>query len=607
MSVFISEYIEGSSNNKAVELYNPTGAAIDLGAGNYTLEFFSNGNNVASTTINLTGTIAAGGTYIIADDNAVLAVTSVANLTPGNSFFNGNDAVVVKSNSAVVDVLGQVGFDPGVAWTGGGVSTHNQTLRRKSVVVSGDTNPNDAFDPSLEWDEFPQDTFGGLGSHSIDQADLAIAPTDAIKPEGDVGNIAFTFSVTRSGNTTAPVSVAYVVSGAAVDGTDFGGVLPTGIVNFVSGDTSEVITVNVLGDAVFESDEAFIVTLSGGSVGTNITGAIATGTIQNDDVSPSPVPTPTPAPTPLPPPSPAPVSNPVLGTITSDGAVVSITGPLQLSAIANTLIQDTLTLSNIGSAPLQLQGLTPQFTGTLPNGIAATDVLLLEPSTGTVAPGGSLTVRVTLRDDLLPADYSGTLAIATNDPANPSVTVPFTGIVTLPKATDVAPIYGAQLPSNTPIWTAGDDTIVGAETDGDGRQWLNGSLGDDLIFGNLERDVLTGGPGNDSLFGGRGDDFLRGAEGDDVLAGDRGKDTLQGNGGADQFVLASGFGSDVILDFEDGRDRLVLAGPLTFESLTLQTQGNSTQILGGTEVLATVIGVDSSLLASDDFGAFPTV
>ena len=145
---------------------------------------------------------------------------------------------------------------------------------------------------------------------------------------------------------------------------------------------------------------------------------------------------------------------------------------------------------------------------------------------------------------------------------------------------------------------------VGANIDGDGRQWLNGSSGDDLIFGNLDRDVLTGGPGNDSLFGGRGDDFLRGADGDDLLAGDHGDDTLQGNGGADGFVLAEGFGSDVILDFEDGRDHLVLAAPLTFESLTLQSQGNSTQILAGGEILATVIGVDNSLLTSADFSSF---
>ena len=58
--LIISEYIEGSSNNKAIEIFNGTGAAIDLAAGGYRLQFFSNGSTTASVTINLNGTVAAG-------------------------------------------------------------------------------------------------------------------------------------------------------------------------------------------------------------------------------------------------------------------------------------------------------------------------------------------------------------------------------------------------------------------------------------------------------------------------------------------------------------------------------------------------------------------
>ena len=119
--------------------------------------------------------------------------------------------------------------------------------------------------------------------------------------------------------------------------------------------------------------------------------------------------------------------------------------------------------------------------------------------------------------------------------------------------------------------------------------------------------MLTGGPGNDRLFGGRGDDFLRGSDGDDLLAGDRGNDVLQGNSGADSFLLVEGFGSDTVLDFEDGRDRFLLAGPLTFADLTFQTQGNSTEIRTGPELLATVVGVDSTLLTSSDFGVLASL
>jgi predicted extracellular nuclease/Ca2+-binding RTX toxin-like protein len=56
-------------------------------------------------------------------------------------------------------LIGQIGFDPGTEWGSGLISTQNNTLRRKSSIVTGDTNPFDTFDPSLEWEGFAQDTF----------------------------------------------------------------------------------------------------------------------------------------------------------------------------------------------------------------------------------------------------------------------------------------------------------------------------------------------------------------------------------------------------------------------------------------------------------------
>jgi predicted extracellular nuclease len=61
--VLISEYIEGSSNNKAIELYNPSSTAIDLS--NYVLSFYFNGNTAATTNIALNGNIAANSTFVI--------------------------------------------------------------------------------------------------------------------------------------------------------------------------------------------------------------------------------------------------------------------------------------------------------------------------------------------------------------------------------------------------------------------------------------------------------------------------------------------------------------------------------------------------------------
>ncbi|HEY9837235.1 MAG TPA: DUF4347 domain-containing protein, partial [Vampirovibrionales bacterium] len=161
--LFISEYVEGSSNNKALEFYNGTGSAIDLAAGGYSVEMYFNGNTTATTTITLNGTVAHGSTFVLADSDANFA--AIANQTNGSPWYNGNDAIVLRKNGIVIDSIGQIGVNPpGAQWTGGGVSTLNRTLRRKITITTGDTNPNNTFDPSLEWIGFPQDTFSGLGS-----------------------------------------------------------------------------------------------------------------------------------------------------------------------------------------------------------------------------------------------------------------------------------------------------------------------------------------------------------------------------------------------------------------------------------------------------------
>ncbi len=163
MSILISEYVEGSSNNKAIELYNNSGSSIDLEASNYTLEFYFNGSTSAGTTIALTGTIPDGEVFVIADNDAAPEILNQTDLTSTSSFFNGDDAIVLRENGTIVDSLGQIGNDPGSEWGSGDISTQNNTLRRNIDITKGDTNPDDSFDPNLEWSGFPQDTFDSLG------------------------------------------------------------------------------------------------------------------------------------------------------------------------------------------------------------------------------------------------------------------------------------------------------------------------------------------------------------------------------------------------------------------------------------------------------------
>ncbi len=164
--LFFSEYVEGSSNNKALEIFNDTGATINLATSGYSVQMFFNGSPTAGLTVNLTGTVADGDVYVLAQSAASAPILAVADQTNGSGWFNGDDAVVLRKGTTVIDSIGQVGFDPGTEWGTGVTSTADNTLRRKVSVVAGDPDASNAFDPAVEWDGFAVDTFDGLGSHT---------------------------------------------------------------------------------------------------------------------------------------------------------------------------------------------------------------------------------------------------------------------------------------------------------------------------------------------------------------------------------------------------------------------------------------------------------
>ena len=189
--LFFSEYVEGSSQNKAIEVYNPTSSTIDLS--NYKIERYSNGttNSSAGGITTLTGMLASGDAFVLTNgetdiaaqfgfcDPALIALGDMAE--PNGSYptpmhMNGNDAMVLTKGSEIIDVIGKVGENPGPdgAWTDDAASgftqgswwTANHTLIRKSTVLYGDNNGLDLFNPSLEWDSLPNGTWNNLGSHT---------------------------------------------------------------------------------------------------------------------------------------------------------------------------------------------------------------------------------------------------------------------------------------------------------------------------------------------------------------------------------------------------------------------------------------------------------
>ncbi|MES2104282.1 MAG: ExeM/NucH family extracellular endonuclease [Pseudomonadota bacterium] len=168
--LFFSEYAEGSSNNKAIEIYNPTAAAVDLGI--YKVKLYANGAVNPTTTLSLAGSIASGATLTLYNSSTAAArVSEIQGVkqTSGVANFNGDDAITLEKNGSVVDSFGQVGFQPsGGAWTSASntaVTTVNKTLRRKTGIIHGSIPAASpvVWNPALEWDVYDQDTFTGFG------------------------------------------------------------------------------------------------------------------------------------------------------------------------------------------------------------------------------------------------------------------------------------------------------------------------------------------------------------------------------------------------------------------------------------------------------------
>jgi len=167
--LLISEYVEGSSNNKYVEIYNGTGASVNLT--NYVIRLYFNGNGTPGATINLSGTLANGNVYVVAHSSATIW-GGTPDLSTGSLSFNGDDAIELynTTTTSMVDLVGNIGCDPGSEWISGGNSTQNNTIVRNANVCSGvtsDPSTNCPF-PTLaaEWVQFAQDDVSNLGSHS---------------------------------------------------------------------------------------------------------------------------------------------------------------------------------------------------------------------------------------------------------------------------------------------------------------------------------------------------------------------------------------------------------------------------------------------------------
>jgi endonuclease I len=152
--LFISEYVEGSTGtNKYLEIYNGTGASVDLA--NYSVQIYYNGNTSAGATIALSGSILHDDVFVIANSSSDLW-SGTPDLLSGSLSFNGNDAVVLRENGSNLDIIGQIGDASNLY--------NDRTLRRVASI----NGPSATYNAS-EWDDLAE-SYVDLGQHTFDTA-----------------------------------------------------------------------------------------------------------------------------------------------------------------------------------------------------------------------------------------------------------------------------------------------------------------------------------------------------------------------------------------------------------------------------------------------------
>ena len=290
--LFFSEYIEGSSNNKGLEIYNPTGSAINL-TGYTIVEKFS--TTIPAATFALSGTIPANGTYVIVTtqaDPAMLAIADTALAYPSVVHFNGNDALgLLNSNGDTIDVIGDFATAAGSNFTVGNGSMKDYTLVRKDSVNAGTKDWNLG---QTQWVVHPMNTFSYLGSHtSLCGGGGATNPTIGFVG-GSASIVEAITSHTIKLSVQPPLMAAGIVTITATPGAGFifgadatttPALIGTTLTLSVGAMTDTIsFTVNVLDDSNMEGNENVIFTLTGASTGLTI-GAQSTYTftiVDND-------------------------------------------------------------------------------------------------------------------------------------------------------------------------------------------------------------------------------------------------------------------------------------------------------------------------------------
>ena len=278
--LIISEYFEGSSSNKYIEIYNGTGSAVDLS--DYELWRVANGGSWPEFTISLSGTLADGATYVVANPLSIGAITGAADLLSSGIAHNGDDAVGLAKDIAgtftLIDAVGTDGADPGSGWDVAGTTnaTLDHTLVRKTSTCSPNTNWVTSAGTSVansEWTVLPLNDFSDIGSHTSICTDtylsFVIASSSLVESGAFIDICVSILNPSAVATTTVDITLdgaSNATNGADYDdgaGSPMAITFPQTLTFPIGSGANECLTIFISNDdLIYEGDETVVLNLS---------------------------------------------------------------------------------------------------------------------------------------------------------------------------------------------------------------------------------------------------------------------------------------------------------------------------------------------------------
>lgn len=281
--LFFSEYIEGTSNNKAIEIYNPTPNAVNLSE--YSVLRYTNGNTTPSV-FGPRGVLQPGDVFVVANTQADSLIKLQADTLSGLMTFDGNDAIALIHFTDTLDVIGVIGQDPGsTGWAVDTATTKDRTLVRNYYTYGGN---KDWAIARTTWKAYRVNMLDSLGAHhtapcgSVEPGTIRFIQSSSTVNEDAGAVMVFIESVNNTGLPIEYTAVRNITTSTATALTDYTFSNRTFTNN--GGTVTDTVYVNVIDDNLIESTETVVLNITAVTPNAIVADTVFTLNITDNDI-----------------------------------------------------------------------------------------------------------------------------------------------------------------------------------------------------------------------------------------------------------------------------------------------------------------------------------